>query len=802
MSARLPQFVSAGLVVLTLAAYGPLWRNDFIDLDDKVYVTDNDAVKQGLGRDSVVWAWTTFHGGFYFPLTWMSLEVDGSLFPLHDPAGRPLPNPAVFHGQNLLWHTATVVVLFAVLRRMTGALWRSAAVAALFAVHPLHVESVAWATERKDVLSTFFWVLTMLVYVRYVQTRGPAWYVAVVFTYLLGLLSKPMLVTLPCALLLLDVWPLGRLRWPAPAGGRRAEEGHEEAGAVGRGWVLLEKLPLFALAAGASWLAVITQRHANALVPAEIAPLPARLANAVVSCAWYLEKTFWPAGLAVFYPHPFTDWTWGPVIAAGVVLALVSLVVAVLSRRMPWLPIGWLWFLGTLAPVIGLVQVGMQARGDRFVYVPHIGLFVALVWTAAAVLERLRAPATVQAVLAGGILAVLTVLTARQVTFWHDTRTIWAHALAVTSDNHRGHANLAVHLAGLARSERSLQEARTILEEAREHAAKAVALAPTGEYQYNLGVVCLYQGDLTAAGEAFGAAVQQDPNHVDWWHNLGVVRLKQRRPVEAARALERALALERELGPKSGSEADSGRANTWANLGMAHWQQGQRARARACWDEALRLSPAEAVALCGQGMRLLQEGQVKRAVESFTAAVRAAPGMAQAQSNLGVALGRLDDWSAAAHHRQAIALETDRLSVQTMPDHADLALYRRRLAFTLMAFAQDREAAKESREALKLDPTWPARCTAEAWNLATAPDREAGDAATAYELASQACHATAEPSAEALDALAAAEAAAGRYAAAVKTARKALLRAAPGLARQIERRLERYEQGKAYTRGE
>jgi tetratricopeptide (TPR) repeat protein len=798
MRARLPLLVCAGLVALTVTAYAPLWRNDFIDLDDELYVTRNEEVTQGLTWRGVAWAWTTFHAGFYFPLTWMSLQVDAGLFPLRDAAGRRLPNPAAFHGQNLLWHAATVLLLFEVLRRMTGALWRSAAVAALFAVHPLHVESVAWATERKDVLSAFFWVLSMLAYERWVRSGSRAWHWALLLAFLLGLLSKPMLVTLPFALLLLDVWPLRRLAAGGPPGG--APEG--QSASVNLRSAVVEKLPLFALSAGACWLAVVTQRHAGAVASPEAAPLSARLANAVVSCAWYLEKTLWPAGLAVFYPHPGTRWAWPPVLQAAALLALVSLAAALLGRRMPWLAVGWLWFLGTLVPVLGLVQVGQQARGDRFAYVPHIGLFVALVWAAADLLARLRVPAAAQGVLAGGVLAALTAASARQVAFWRDTPTVWERALAVTPDNDKAHLSLAGYFTDQARRESSPQRAGAALGQARDHAARAVAIRPKPLYLYNLGAVCLLQGDLDAAAEALEAAVRERPDQADWWHNLGMVRLRQRRPAEAVEDFRRALEGEREQASAPAWLAlPPAGANTRANLGMALWQLGRHDEARACWDEALRASPAEAVALRGVGLDLLRQGQVKPAAERLAALVRSAPALAAAHSDLGVALGRLSDWSAAASHRRAIALETNHLIAQTTPDRRDLALYRRRLAFTLREFAQDQEAAAEYREALRLDPAWPARCAAEAWELATAPHRAPGDAAEAYELASQACQAAADPPAEALDALAAAHAAAGRFEAAVGAARRALLKAGPGQAEAIRRRLRGYEQGKPFVRG-
>ncbi len=641
--------VALGLVALTVATYGPLWKNDFIDFDDGVYVTKNDPVKGGLTAHGIAWACTTFHGGYWIPLTWMSLQLDAGLFPLRDAAGGTLPNPAIFHAQNLFWHIATVLLLLVVLRRMTGAFWPSVVVAALFAVHPLHVESVAWATERKDVLSTFFWVLTMLAYFRWTQTRTPGRYAAMLAAFVAGMIAKPMLVTLPFALLLLDYWPLRRLRWPAS---------------------VVEKLPLFALAAAASWLAVVSQRRVDAVVSVEDIPLSARLANAVLSLGWYVEKTFWPTQLAVFYPHAGPFWPWPAVLATGAALLAITLLAVLLARRMPWLIVCWLWFLGTLVPVIGLVQVGAQARGDRFVYVPHIGLFVAVVWTVADLIARGTALLSrpdgsgepsyktsllrlCVAVLAGLTTAALAAVSWVQIGHWYDTETLWRHTLAVTTGNYRAHTHLTRFLTQQATRETTPEAVRERLSDAREHAEKAVALKRSAEFLYNLGVVYLWQGELDQAEEAFAEATQRDARHIHAWHNLGIVCLRQGEPtqvVRAARAFEKALDLQRQAPPDNSaySERDRGIANTLANLGVAHWRLGQRASAQRFWNEALELNPSEGWALNGQGLLLLRQGQIDAAIQRFTAAVQANASLTPAHSNLGVAQCRLDQWSAGA----------------------------------------------------------------------------------------------------------------------------------------------------------
>lgn len=569
--------VAAGLVAMTLAAYVPLWRNDFIDYDDESYITDNPGVLEGLTPAGIVWAWTTGHGGFWFPLTWMSLQVDASL------SGPRGPCPQIFHGQNLLWHVATVVLLFATLRRMTGSVWRSSLVAALFAVHPLHVESVAWATERKDVLSGFFWVLTMYAYVRYAERPGWGRYLGVMAAMSLGLLAKPMLVTLPCALLLLDVWPLGRWdRGPRPARPADSAGGPLRVAPASGGWLLLEKLPLLAVGIVASAVTMVAQRSSSGVVPMGEISLAARLANAVISYGWYLQKTVWPTGLTVFYVHPRDDWDRMTLVGAVMLLASVTLAACLAARRMPCLLVGWLWFLGTLVPVIGLVQSGEQARADRFVYVPHIGLFAGLVWAAFAVMDRLRVPMPARATLAAVCLVCMSWGTWWQLGHWRDAETVWRHALAVDADNDRAHTNLAAVLVARARRSEDGRQARDLLAEARRHYEAATVSRPrVAANHYNLGMTLFQQGELEPAAEALEAAARLDAGDADTWHVLGVVRLRQGRGPDAERAFRRAL----EIAPTA--------ADTIARLGTALWSQGRRAEAVTAWEAAVRLAPDE-----------------------------------------------------------------------------------------------------------------------------------------------------------------------------------------------------------------
>ncbi|HTG32198.1 MAG TPA: hypothetical protein VLB76_04655 [Thermoanaerobaculia bacterium] len=429
---RLPLLLGAALALLTLAAYLPALRNGFVNLDDGLYVTGNPQVQKGITRASAVWALTANVANNWHPLTLLSHQLDCQLFGL-DPAGH--------HATSLLLHLANTLLLFAVLRGMTGAVWRSAAVAALFAVHPAHVESVAWVAERKDVLSALFWILAMAAWTGYARRPSPGRYLLVALMMILGLMAKPMVVTLPFALLLLDVWPLERR---------------------GLGWqrLIAEKLPLLALSAVASLVTLRYQR--TSLAPLDLVPWSLRLANAAVSYASYLGKLLLPRNLAVFYPIPLAIPAW-QVAAAAVLLAALTALAAWKARRAPWLLVGWLWFLGTLVPVIGLVQVGRQAMADRYTYLPSIGLFVAIVWGIAWGIAALARERRAVLFIAAAAILALAVGTWMQAGTWHDSVALYRHALAVTRGNYVAHVGLAKALTAERNLEGAEQQYRAAL---------------------------------------------------------------------------------------------------------------------------------------------------------------------------------------------------------------------------------------------------------------------------------------------------------------------------------------------------
>jgi tetratricopeptide (TPR) repeat protein len=542
--------IALAIAAATVAAYLPVLDNGFVNYDDDLYILNNPHVKRGLGAETVTWAFTTFRGANWFPLTWLSWAVDFALYGL-DPAG--------FHLTSLILHVANSVLLFVAFERLTGARWRSAFVAAVFALHPLHVESVAWAAARKDVLSGLFAVLVLLAYERFTR-RGWAFYWAVFGCLALGLMAKPTLVTWPFVLLLLDEWPLGRLRDPSqPERWERARLRR----------AVLEKLPLFALVGAISAVAVTSQSHWGTLQDFGRLPASLRIGNALTSYGAYVVDAFWPVDLAVFYPHPGAALeTWRAVAAAGFLLA-ASVGALLVRRRHPEYAVGWFWYLGVLVPVIGLVQVGQAARADRYTYLPLIGLSVAVVWGAAAVAMRGRVARAVVATVAVAAVAALGVSAHAQVKRWRDSLTLFRHALAVTEYNHVAHINLGVSLFGDGAYGRASR-----------HLERALGLAPASATAAGvLGDVRRAQERPLEAEKLYRRALQREPDSLRWHEGIGNALLDQGRAEEAVRSYRRAL------------EIKANAARVHGRLGVALYQLGRHEEAVASYEEALRLEP-------------------------------------------------------------------------------------------------------------------------------------------------------------------------------------------------------------------
>ena len=525
------------LALATLLAYWPVVECGYLNLDDNVYVTANPAIWGGVTLAGARWAFTTTHAGLWHPLTWLSHMLDVQLYGA---------NPAGHHATNLLLHVANVVVLLLVLVRTTGALWPSAAVAALFALHPLRVESVAWVAERKDLLSGLFGLTTIWAYARYAERPDPGRYALVALSLALGLMAKPMLVTLPLVLLLLDRWPLRR-------------------GTSLR--LVVEKLPLLALAAAAGVMEMVAAQRAGAVGHLARFPLEARLANALVSYARYLGKTLWPSRLAVFYPYP-SAWPAWQLAGAAVLLAAVTTVAIVHMRRRPYLLVGWLWFLGMLFPVSGVVQAGSQAMADRFTYLPLIGLFVMAAWGGRDLLARWPVPPPALEACALALLLALGCTTWRQVGYWHDSTRLFTHALEVTSANWLAHNNLGDALA---------REGK--LEEATRHFAESVRLEPSNpDAHYNLGVALHRQGRPAEATPHYREALRLAPDYPNAHNNLGVALLDGGEVEQAIDELQQAFLLRQDAG-------------THFNLGLALATRGRTDEAIEHYREAVRLKP-------------------------------------------------------------------------------------------------------------------------------------------------------------------------------------------------------------------
>jgi len=474
-------FVCLFLVAATLLCYGQVQNHDFINFDDPMYIADNPHVQSGLSRESFVWAFTTTHASNWHPFTWLSHMLDCSLYAL-DPSGH--------HLTNVLLHIVNTLLLFLLLVRLTAAFWQSAFVGALFALHPLHVESVAWMSERKDVLSAFFCLLTIWAYARYTERPNIHKYLLVIVLFAFGLLTKPMLVTLPVLLLLLDFWPLRRHKWSRALG---------------------EKIPMFFLAGLSSAVTIMAQQHGEAVKSLDAFPMKVRTANAIVSYVGYLGKTVWPNELSVYYPHPGMPPMWQIVLSA-LVLICISLAAVALARRAPYLAVGWLWYLGSLFPVIGIVQVGLQGMADRYTYLPLIGLFIMIAWATPRLLPRFRHKTGLLAMSAAVILVALIMHTHYLVSRWQNSVTLFEHALQVTTNNSVAHNSLGKAFADSGRWDDAIVQY-----------TKALAIRPDyAKAINNLGAALANQGQVGKAIEQYLKALGIEPDYAPAHNNLGV----------------------------------------------------------------------------------------------------------------------------------------------------------------------------------------------------------------------------------------------------------------------------------------
>ncbi len=604
-------WVSLFLIISTLSIYWQIQNYDFINLDDNIYVTENPHVLAGLTKEGLFWSFRFTHEDdtHWHPLTWLSHMLDCQLYGLR---------PGLHHLTSLILHVANALLLFLVLRRMTGALWKSAFVAALFALHPINVDSIAWVAERKNVLSTVFWMLTILTYSHYCERPGLYRYLLVFLIFSLGLLVKPMLVTLPFVLLLLDYWPLERI-----GSGQQDSDNNKQKnkskkyrlqGSIAFRLVL-EKVPFLVLSMISIYLSSTTVQGIR--ISTESVPMKLRIANGLVSYVSYIGKMIWPQNLAVIYPYPTTMLPMWQTAGAFLLLICISILVIWLYRGKPFLVVGWLWYLGTLVPVLGLVQVGLwPAMADRWAYVPLIGLFIIIAWGVSDFATQLPHRKVVLAITAAIILFAFMVITFLQVRYWKNSITLFEHTLKVTSDNFRPHINLGNALQRQGR-----------LDEAIKHYSEALRLKPDLEEAHNnLGSALEKRGRIDEAIKHYLEALRLKPDLEAAHNNLGNALEKQGRIDEAIKHYLEALRL----------KPDYVEAHT--NLGNTLQKQGRLDEAIGYYLEALRINPVYEKAHNNLGVTLFHKGNMEEAINHFQEALRIRPDYVDAKNNLNKVL--------------------------------------------------------------------------------------------------------------------------------------------------------------------
>ncbi len=707
--------ICIGLCLLTFASLSNVLFSDFILLDDPMYVTNNSHVLTGLSSENTRWAFTDScaHSGFFFPLIWLSLQLDASLFGGNGAWG--------FHLDNLIVHSASVILFFLTLQRMTVDLWRSAIAAALFAVHPLRVESVAWVTERKDVLGMLFLLLTIAAYVWYAERPGWRRYCVVVACYFFGLMSKVTLMTLPFGLLLLDFWPLYRLQ----LGQTIPPHVHR----TGTAWprLVAEKIPLLSAAVA---IAVANLMLLGSTGQVSEHPFGTCMLNALSGYLGYLQKTFWPADLAVLYPLVSIA-IWHALLAAIILLAITFLMLR-WRRELPALTVGWLWFLGTLVPQSGIIQMGPQAMADRFTYIPHLGLMIMLVWGISNLKIWCSFSSFLQKSLVTALVLLCATLTWMQTCFWQDSRALFQQALSVNEKNHIIQCLLGRYLAS-----------RGDMDGALLHCKIACEIHPDPKMEQQFGAVLLQDGRYQEADECLRRSLEKAPSSPDGHYLLAIALSRLGKWKDTRFHLQKALALWSAT-PTSVVDSDK------VNRGGAHQLFG---------DLQLR------------------QGDARGALEQYALSLELLPNQSETHEWMGIALGRLGRWREAEQKfRDALALQ---------PECSSCRGY---LAYAGKQQGDEQLAAQQYAMLLRQTPQWLNDTNKRALTLATEPS--AMDAQTAVELAQQVVQASDHRNPEYLATLAAAFAAIGELAKARESVNRALaLNPEPVLMRQLQEKL-------------
>lgn len=609
------------LIISTLFVYWQVSKYDFVAFDDDVHVYENLDLQRGITFENIKWAFTTTSPDFWHPVTWLTHMLGYELYGL---------NPGKHHLINLFIHIVNTLLLFLFFYRSTRSTWRSAFVAALFALHPLHVESVAWITERKDVLSAFFMFVTLLIYTSYAKKPDIFKYLLVLFTYSLGLMSKALIVTLPFLLILLDYWPLGRLDF-----GQSKDTEKLNIKKVSPGRLLLEKVPLLVLSAIVMGI-IFSQKDGAPFIPLETAPVSLRISNALVSYVTYIIKMIWPGGLAVLYPYPDSLPLWQ---VAGSLILLLMISIQAFRWRLshPYLVTGWFWYMGTFVPVIGLVQFGLWAAiSDRHTYVPLTGIFIMLAWGIPQIFGKGNLKKDIIRSSSFIVLILLMICTKLQVSHWRNSITLFKHTLEVTSNNYVIHNNYGRAIL--------FQDGRE--DEAMSHFKKALVINPRSEYAHsNIGILLAREGKLEEAITQFSKALSIQPDDDQTQFNLGLALSQQGKTDEAIEHYEEAL----RINPSN--------IKVLNNLGMTLQSQGRIDEAIKHYEEALKINPKDENAHNNLGLVLQSQGLIEEAVKHYREALGINPGNEKVHNNLAVALTYGGYFTEAVKHfREALKI--------------------------------------------------------------------------------------------------------------------------------------------------
>jgi protein O-mannosyl-transferase len=742
--------ISAGLVLLIAAAFEPLRHNGFTVYDDNDYIRENTYVKSGLTWQSVTWAFTSGRASNWHPLTWLSHMVDIELFGL---------NPLGHHLHNLLLHTASTVLLFWLLYIMTGSVWPSAFTAMVFGIHPLRVESVAWAAERKDVLCMLFFMLTVAAYLYYVKRGSIGRYMLVMLCFALGLMAKPMLVTLPIVLLLLDIWPLKRTQ-------NFIDKRNPQKQTMSFLNLIAEKIPLLLLVMTSCIVTYTVQKAGGSVNDIS---LQTRIVNALFSYLAYLGKIFWPHNLAALYPFPVGPYPlWKPV-AGSILLFVLSGIAVYYYSRKSWLFTGWFWYVVTLIPTIGLIQVGNQAMADRYTYLPSIGIVIMLSWSVVQVSAKWRHQTLIIGTLTIVAAIAMITTTRHQLRFWKDDVSLFEHALAVTENN----AVMQNNLGGTFWKQG--KEAQAF-----EHIQKALQLVPAfPDANINMAAILFKRKDYDKAMDCLYKALKANPDSFQANNNLALVLIELKRYDQAARYLLTAL------------KNTEDNADIYYNMGIVLGAQKKTDEAADAYEQAIKLDHNHYEAMNELGAIKYKQGLLDEAVGYFRQCVQRDPNYVKAYSNLGLALQKQKKFE------ESISYCLKALQIE--PDFAD-TWYN--LALSQQTLARFQSACQSYHKALQFDPNSIGALNNLAWLLAVNPDTQIQKPAEAVLLAQKACQLTSFEDAGILDTLAAAYAANSQFKEAIETAQKALdaARAAgkTEMAEGISSRLRLYQAGKPF----